>query len=56
METVWATMHKSGGFVTWIAIVVSFFATEIFSKWKDYQLQSLSTAAAGGAETGDSSV
>jgi len=59
METVWATMHKAGGPVTWVAIVLSFFVTEMFSKWKDYQLQSLSTgskAAAGGDETGDSSV
>jgi len=56
METIWATMHKAGGLVTWVAIVLSFFATEMFSKWKDYQLQGLSTAAARGAETGDSSV
>jgi len=56
METVWATIHKAGGLVTWVAIVLSFFVTEMFSKWKDYQLQGLSTSAAGGAETGDSSV
>jgi len=56
METVWATIHKAGGLVTWVAIVLSFFVTEMFSKWKSYQLQGLSKSAAGGAETGDSSV
>jgi len=57
--TIWATMHKAGGPVAWVAIVLSFFVTEMFGKWKDYQLQSLSTgstAAIEGAEAGDSGV
>jgi len=57
--TIWATMHKAGGPLAWVAIVLSFFVTEIFSKWGDYQLQSLSTdstAATEGAEAGDSGV
>jgi len=46
-------MHKAGGPITWVAILLSFFVTELFSKWGEYQLQSLSTASTA-AETGDS--
>jgi len=54
--TIWATMHKAGGPLVWVAIVLSFFVTEMFSKWGEYQLQSLPTAAPEGAEAGDSGV
>jgi len=54
-ETVWATMHKAGGPITWAAILLSFFVTEVFSKWGEYQLQSISTVSTDAAETGDSS-
>jgi len=52
-------MHKAGGAITWVLIVLSFFVTEIFYKWSEYQLQSLSTgatAASEGAGAGDSEV
>lgn len=57
--TIWATMHKAGGAITWVLIVLSFFFSEIFYKWSEYQLQSLSTgstAASEGAKAGDSDV
>merc|ERR1712166_956651 len=57
--TIWATMHKAGGPLAWVAIVSSFFVTEMFSKWGEYQLKTLSTgstAAPEGAEAADSGV
>jgi len=57
--TYWAAMHKAGGPLAWVAIVLSYIVTEIFSKWGEYQLQSLSTgstAATEGAEAADSGV
>jgi len=54
--TIWATMHKTGGPLAWVAIVLSFFVTEMYRKWGDYQVVSISTAAPEGAEAGDSGV